>query len=261
MGQLASAIYRGEVLHARRDGVAHRVRLPLYMLYLDLAELPRLDDVSRLFAVDGVAVASFYREDYLAPHDVPLDEAVRARVEQLGGARPTGPIRMLTQVRTFGYVFNPVTFYYCYGESSEGVDTSPQAVLAEITNTPWKERHCYLIERSPEGDCTGEFDKRFHVSPFMPMGQRYRFRFSVPGEKLSVGIENLEGARKVFEATLSLRRQPFDAGGLRGVLLRHPAMSLKAHAAIYGHALALYLKRAQFYPHPRKLHPRGASGT
>ena len=168
--------------------------------------------------------------------------------ERLGSA-PTGPIRLLTHLRSFGHCFNPVSFYYCFAPGGERLE----AIVAEVTNTPWGERHAYVL---PRGDDDGEvlgggFDKRLHVSPFMGMDQRYTWKAPAPGATLSVHIESSEDGRRAFDATLGLRRRPFTRRVLADVTARYPAATLRMLALIYGHAIALKLKGVPVQPHPQ----------
>jgi DUF1365 family protein len=235
----ASALYVGTLGHARRAPVRHAFAYRVHMLYLDLAELDALPGAP-LLGVERARPMSFRRRDYLGPAHVPLDQAVRDEVERQLGTRPLGPIRLLTMVRSLGYVFNPVSFYYCFDPGEQVV-----AIAAEITNTPWRERHTYVV---PAGGA--DFAKRFHVSPFFGMAQGYRWRFSPPGERLTVDMENLEGADKVFHARLALRRRPLSWRSLAAVTLRQPVMAAAAHAAIYWQALRLRGKGAPYHAHP-----------
>lgn len=241
---LASGIYHGHVRHRRKTPRAHEFNYGLYMLYLDLDELPTLFDGRMLWSHERRNLYSFRRSDYLGPADVPLDEAVRDVVERNSGTRPTGPVRMLTQLRSFGYVFNPVTFYYCFDEAGK-VDS----VVAEITNTPWGERHRYVL-RAAGGPLRFDFGKEFHISPFMGMDVDYEWRFSEPGELLAVHMRNLEQGDRTLDVTMRLERRPFTARELARAALKHPAMTVKVVAGIYWQALRLYLKRTPFFPHP-----------
>src|SRR4029077_460222 len=147
----------------------------------------------------------FRRRDYLGDSAVPLQRAVRDVVEDQTGARPEGPIRLLTPPRSFGHCFNPVSFYYCFEPRGEHL----QALVAEVTNTPWGERHAYVIEgkqRDPSV-LAGEFDKALHVSPFMGMDHRYETRAAAPAETLSVHIASSRAGDTVFDVTLALRRR------------------------------------------------------
>jgi DUF1365 family protein len=255
-----SALYRGWVRHRRKAPTGHAFRYRLFMLYLDLGELPGVFDCARLWSARRPAPAWFRRADYLGPAQLPLDEAVRAHVEGETGVRPDGPVRMLTHLRYFGYCMNPVTFYYCFDRAGERV----RYIVAEINNTPWDERHAYVLDvarSQPEGRARRwSFGKSFHVSPFMPMDMDYEWRFDEPGAGLHVHMENLRGGERVFDATLDLEREPITARTLNRALLAHPFMTLKVVAMIYWHAFRLWLKRVPFHPHPAALDP-GAGVT
>ncbi len=163
--------------------------------------------------------------------------------------RPAGPIRLLANLNTFGHCFNPVSFYYCMDESAEGV----QAVVAEVTNTPWRERHvlCARHERSERAPVlAGDFAKTLHVSPFMGMDYRYEWRLTEPGETLLVHIASSSEGRVVFDATLSMRRQELTSSTLARMSARYPAAALRTLALIYGQAVRLKLRGAPTYPHP-----------
>ena len=160
-----------------------------------------------------------------------------------------GPIRLLTHPRYAGYVFNPVSFYYVFNPDHSDVDF----VVAQITNTPWGERHSYVLDCRAQTDPDNlrfQFDKQFHVSPFMPMTQAYDWRFSSPGERLGVHMKNVEGNDRIFDATLALEATPLDATAIRRALVQYPLMSFKVVGGIYWNALRLALKRTPFHSHP-----------
>ena len=166
--------------------------------------------------------------------DAVPDTAVRALVHERIGHTPQGPIRLLTTLRTLGHCFNPVSFYYCFAADGERLE----AVVAEVTNTPWGERHAYVVG--------GELEKELHVSPFMPMDQRYTVRAPAPGETLSVHIESRQDGQVAFDATLGLKRRPLTGRSL----LRPLVPTVRMLALIYGHAVALKLKGVPVQPHP-----------
>ena len=157
---MKSAIYEGLVRHRRFEPVHHEFRYPLFMMYIDLAELPELFQHHMLYSAESPAVAWFRRKDYLGDPDLDLDEAVRNTVHSATGKKPDGPIRILTHLRTFGYVMNPVTFYYCFRSSEDGLD----AVVAEITNTPWGERHTHVLKPSKDGPYQYPYLSLIHIS-------------------------------------------------------------------------------------------------
>jgi uncharacterized protein len=243
----ASAIYAGTIRHRRRtphQEFTHRV----WLAYVDLHELPGL--LGGRLLRRGPGALRFRRRDYLGPAAVPLDTAVRDRVAELSGHRPAGPIRLLTQLRSFGLCFNPVSFYYCFDRHDGGERL--HSVLAEVTNTPWGERHSYLVsERSPDSlVLRGRFAKELHVSPFMGMDHVYDARATPPGPTLSVHIESRRDGDAVFDATLALRRLPFSRRAVARMIARHPMSTARVLALIYGHAVGLKLAGARVHPHP-----------
>jgi uncharacterized protein len=243
-----SRIYKGWVSHRRVAPTAHRFRYRMFMLYLDLAELPHLFDGTPFWSARRRAPAWFNRRDYLGAPDVPLDDAVRQLVFERTGVRPSGPIRLLTHLRYFGYCMNPVSFYYCFDTSGSRLET----IVAEITNTPWKERHQYVLSIDPAHGKTKRFgfDKDFHVSPFLPMDMQYAWNFSEPSQGLYVHMENHRDGQPVFDATLALREEPVTRGALLRVLATFPLMTLKVIAAIHWQALRLWLKHTPIFDHP-----------
>jgi hypothetical protein len=243
-----SCVYRGTIRHRRHAPVPHEFRYGLFMLYLDLAELSHVFERRWLWSARRPAPAWFRRADYLGDPAVPLDRAVRDLVTERTGTPPRGPVRMLTHLRYFGYVQNPVTFYYCFSPADDRLET----IIADITNTPWGERYAYVLPVRP-GDGRrhrARLEKAFHVSPFLPMDHAYDWRFSVPGSSLSVHMENLAAGQRVFDATLVLRRAPLTGPVLAGALMRYPWMTARVVVGIYWQALRLWFKGAPFFPHP-----------
>lgn len=246
-----SALYTGRLRHRRFAPRPHAFSYAVYMAWLDLSELDEVFRGRWFWSTRRRALAWFRRADYLGDAALPLDEAVRRRVAEAGRPRPAGPVRMLTQLRNYGHCFNPVTFYYCYDPAGSKVET----VVAEITNTPWGERHSYVLP-APPGLADGDtldfgFGKDFHVSPFMPMDVAYHWRFSAPGQRLAVHMENFRGGVAVFDATLAMTRREITGPALAGVLLRFPFSTLRVLVAIYWQALRLKLKGVPFHDHPR----------
>jgi len=254
-----SALYTGWVRHRRFAPRPHAFRYPIYLTYLDLAELPGVFDRFWLWSARRRALAAFRRGDYHGDPAQPLDECIRDLVTARTGQRPEGPIRLLTHLRYFGYCFNPVSFYYCFDATDSRVET----IVAEITNTPWEERHAYVLPVSAAAPAGArawrfEFDKAFHVSPFLPMDMRYDWRFTAPTETLDVHMENSRAGAVEFDATLHLRREPITGLSLARALCAFPLITLTVSARIYWQALRLWLKRTPFFAHPDKL-PLGRS--
>jgi uncharacterized protein len=234
------------------------LRYPLFMAYLDLDELPACFDGHWLWSARRPALAWFRRADYLGDPNVPLADAVRALVLERTGVAVDGPIRLLTHLRCFGHCFNPVSFYYCFDPAGEHV----RAVVAQVTNTPWGERHSYVIavnEAANHGTVTlmrARLQKRLHVSPLMGMDHIYDWRLTEPCERLSVHIESHRvgpsRTESVFDATLSLRRREMTRGEMNRALARYPFLTMRILLRIYTHALRLKLRGAKYFPHPQR---------
>jgi DUF1365 family protein len=251
-----SAIYSGWLDHRRHAPRVHAFRYPLFMVYLDLAELDTVFAGRWLWSCRRPALARFRRRDHLGDPEVPLDDAVRQLVAERTGRRPDGPIRLLTHLRYFGYVFNPVSFYYCFSSDGQGID----AVVAEVNNTPWGERHCYVVPGPAKGGpVRGRSEKAMHVSPFHPMALRYHWHFAPPDERLRVHMRlhprHEPEAPAVFDAAMVLRRHPVTPARLAWTLLRFPLMTVQVIAAIHWQALKLWLKRVPVHDHPAKPAP------
>jgi uncharacterized protein len=245
-----SRIYKGWVEHTRFAPRRHRFRYRLFMMFLDLAELPALFDHTPFWSARRPALAWFKRSDYLGPAEIPLDEAVRRLVCERTGARPQGPIRLLTHLRYFGYCMNPVSFYYCFDRS--GLEL--QTIVAEITNTPWGERHQYVLPVGGDKRLKRfAFDKDFHVSPFMPMDMQYRWCFSAPAERLFVHMENARAGERMFNATLNLHRAAITPAALLKLLGFYPLMTLKVISGIHWQAFRLWWKRTPVYDRPGQI--------
>jgi DUF1365 family protein len=255
---IESAAYEGWVRHRRFEPVEHEFRYPLFLMYLDLAELPGVLDPFPVVSARRRADARFRREDFMGDPARPLDECAREAVATVTGDRPTGPVRLLAGLRYFGHAFNPVSFYYCFDEDGRQVE----AVVADVQNIPWGERHPYVLARGERrGTVLGdELEKTFHVSPLMGMDQTYAFRATEPGDRLVAHIESRprnSASGRTFDATLSLRRRPLSRRTLTGLLARYPAMSLQTVAKIYAQSLRLKLKGAKYHSHPDGSRPRG----
>ena len=255
---MKSRIYEGWVRHRRMSPRRHEFRYRICLMYLDLSELDQVFQRRWLWSSSRPAVARFDRRDHLGCPSAPLDSEVRDLVERETGRRPRGRIALLTHLRYFGYCMNPVSFYYCWDADGQAVET----VVAEVNNTPWGERHCYVLDaRSQPRDASHlrfELRKEFHVSPFMPMEQDYAWKFSVPGESLNVHMESFESDHKKFDASMHLEAVPISGPSLAGVLVRYPFMTARVILAIYWQALQLWRKRVPFHAHPKHRIPREA---
>lgn len=258
-----SALFEGRIRHRRFSERNHRLDYPVFMLYVDLDEIDLVFAGSRLWSSRGPAWAWLRREDYFGDSKQPWADVVRDRVEEHCGRRPLGSVALLTIPRTLGIRMNPVSFYYCQDSSGE-----LEAVVAEITNTPWDERHLYVVHRDQLEKGEGPpsmssetqappwkvwLNKHFHVSPFLPMDLRYRWVLNAPRESLIFHMENYRGQEKLFDATLSLNRKEITPASLRRVLLGHPWMTARIIFWIYLHAAILKIKGVRFHTHPKHL--------
>jgi len=256
-----SAIYEGTIRHRRFRPVENNFKYRLFMLYLDLTELDAVFNMHPFWAAERPNLAVFRRRDYPGDPRVDLDISIRTWIQTRTGERPIGPIRVLTHPRYFGISFNPVSFYYCF----DAKDRHVEYIVAEIRNTPWLEYHRYLFpswenRHSLRNWRRYQFEKRFHVSPFMEMGIRYDWRFRVPGERLNVHMTNYRGEERMFDASLDLQRREIDRRALSAVLLWYPPMTAKVILMIYWQALRLWWKGAPFFTHPARQVPKTKEG-
>jgi hypothetical protein len=240
---LRSAIYTGWLRHQRfGPGPAHDFTYRVAMPLLDLDELERVTALHPLWSARRPAPVWFRRADFLGDARQPLGGAVHDLVAQRCGRRPTGPVALLANLRTWGWLFNPISLYFCYGEPGGTVDF----LVAEVQNTPWHDR-CQYVVGAPGRH---RFAKVMHVSPFLPMDAEYELSYKAPGDKLVVRMDLWRQNQRLFAATLALRRGPLRRSELGQVLWAYPAMAQRVSAGIYAQAGRLGLKGAPFFRHP-----------
>jgi hypothetical protein len=243
----ASCIYEGTIRH-RRSTPRREFRHRIALAYVDLDELPAL--LGGRFVRPRPGALRFRRGDYHGDASVPLSQAVRDTVERHAGVRPRGPVRLLTQLRSFGHCFNPVSFYYCIRGDGDG--DGVEAIVTEVTNTPWGERHAYVLHAGEPRSrvLRASFEKALHVSPFMAMDHTYALHATVPASTLSVHIESRRAGALAFDATLALRRRELTAASARSLSARYPLETVRVLALIYAHGLRLRLAGARAHAHP-----------
>lgn len=245
-----SCLYQGHVRHRRLEPVRNEFRYPITFLYLDLDEIDQVVARLPLLGCGRRCIASFHRPDHLGASNVTLRESVIGLLRaQLHEVPEVGPIRLLTLWRSWGGYFSPVNFYYCFDHRDEAV----VAIVAEVSNTPWGERHCYVLgepTRLAGTRLAFENPKEFHVSPFLPVDLQYRWKLSDPGSSLTLQLEVRREERCLLDATLTLRQRPLTRASWLGTLLRYPWVPAYVLFAIYWQAFRLWFKKAPFFPHP-----------
>jgi hypothetical protein len=256
-------ICEGRVWHVRTEPFRHAFDYRVALLALDLDDLERAFAGHRFWSLDRLNIGSFHTRDHLGG-TTDLAGAARAAIFERLGFQPRGRVDLLCHPRYLGYTFNPVTFYLFHATDSSDaaedtraiVDPSPdrhglEAILLEVTNTPWNERHLYALDcRGLASPLVFELDKAFHVSPFLPMDMRYRFRFEIDAGHFRVTKENLQDGRRHFIARMELERKPLTQSALSRLLLQFPPMTGRVIVAIYWQALKLWLRGARYHPKP-----------
>lgn len=245
-----SCIYEGTVTHSRRSPIDHRFRYAVRWVYLDLEEVPDLLGKLRLLSDRKFHTYSFLPSDHMERSIGDLRTEVLSRVQLASGETPSGPVRLLTPLRQFGFYFSPISLFFCWGHTPD-----LHSIVAEVNNTPWRERHWYVLNENNRLDGSGlryQHHKQFHVSPFMDMDSTYRWQLSEPGEQLNVSMMVSREKQPFFTAGMDLRRRPLTDHALSISLIRFPVASLQMLGAIYFEALRLWKKKCPFYAHPSK---------
>lgn len=239
-------VFTGTVRHRRFKTRWRDFKYRVFMVLVNLDDVTALFNVGRFWGT-GPALVQFRREDYLVSNRT-LSEEVMWSLEKVLGIKERGRLLMLSNPRIFGYLINPITVVFCFNKANTGL----QAVILEVTNTPWKERVRYVLPCDPEARTQRiQFGKEMHVSPFLPMNMRYEFRCNTPGEKVAVHLRNLESDQCVFDATVALSNQGSGQRVKRNVLLSYPWMTLKVFLAIHWQALRIFLQGVPVVAHPK----------
>jgi DUF1365 family protein len=247
---MESAICIGKLRHRRFTPVKHDFTYPIFMVLMDIDRLKEMAEISPFISYNRWNWAAFYERDHFGEAQIPLRERLRRDAEANGFSLPDGRIFLLTHLRYFGYVFNPVSFFYCYDRAE-----SLQAVLAEVHNTFGDAENYWLTAHNEWRSAKVHRyrdAKRLHVSPFNPMNLDYTFVFNDLNEsqRLMIHMNTIEDGRVNLDATLQLERQEWSRQALHRALIKHPWMTAKVITTIYWEALRLYWKGAKFYPDP-----------
>ena len=250
---LHSCLYSGEVRHRRFSPIDHQFAYQLQMLALDADELSAGQLPAGLLGRQWWSPLRFREQDYLPGDPAPLKQRITEKVRTLGGDSHIARVLMLVQVRCFGFYFSPANFYFCYDDAQQC-----QSVLVEVSNTPWLEKHYYLLSMQEAAPVTL---KAFHVSPFMDLLMNYHWQLKAPqpdSDRLLIHIENRRPAKeqelrgpKLFDATLTMTRRPLSDAAKLQVRWSLSLMTLKVVAAIYWQALKLFAKRVPFVPYQK----------
>lgn len=243
-----TAFYVGRLSHARLTPKPHRFSYPVFMPFVDVDAVESITDRVPFWSKKRLAPARFVRSDFIGDDDISISEAIKIRISETTGKSFSGQIFLLANWRYFGLQNNPIACYFCVGGDSQKLDY----IVAEVTNTPWGERHSYVL---PVIDSTEpfhtEFAKELHVSPFHGMNQRYRWLSTTPSDSLAIKLTNIEEEERVFHAVLQLRRVPVSVKSGLALLFRFPLETAKVTLGIYWQALTLFLRRVPLYSHPK----------
>jgi DUF1365 family protein len=245
---ITSGIYAGTLRHRRLRPRPNNFTYPIFMAFLDIDKLPELVEVSPLASYNSRNAISYQERDHFGDPTMPL--RARLQLDAMKAGVPVdlgGSAFLLTHLRTFGYNFNPVSFYYLY------TDASFTSVMAEVNNTFGETQNYWLTEQdeAPAGTSRRyRFRKNFHVSPFMAMEQSYDWTFTAPGDDLIVQSMNFEAGELVFDSTLKLERREWTRRELHRAIAQFPFMTLRVIAAIHWQAVRLMLKGMRSVTHP-----------
>jgi hypothetical protein len=255
---MESALYFGTLRHRRFAPARHEFAYPVFMAFLDIDRIPELMRVSPFAGYNRWNWTGYDEHDHFGDPRLPLRRRMELDAARHGIRLPGGPIFLLTHLRYLGYCFNPVSFYYCYDRGGR-----LEMMLAEVSNT-FGDAHNYWLTPAQERPAANakrySCPKVLHVSPFMKMELDYTFIFTEPGDALAAHMNTLDSGRTFFDATLTLRRQPWTATALHRALIQYPWMTFRVTAAIHLEALKLYFKKLRFYPSPRTGYRRPVTG-
>jgi DUF1365 family protein len=247
---MESALYAGKLRHRRFSPRRHSFSYPVFMAFLDIDRLPELMRVSPFAGYNRWNWTGYYERDHFGDAKKPLRARLAEDAAKNGVALVDGPIFLLTHLRYFGYVFNPVSFYYCYDNSG-----NLSQIMAEVNNT-FAESHNYWLTPANERESAAAkryaTAKQMHVSPFMGMELDYDWIFTAPAEQLVAHMNTVADGNAFFDATLQLDHRPWTRRELHRALISYPFMTLRVIGGIHWEALKLWLKGVPVFTHPTK---------
>lgn len=242
-----NAICTGWVKHTRTEPVTNTFKYRIFKPLVNLDQLESAVSINRWWSIGRFNAASYRRRDHFGDPDQALAETVRDQIQEDLGRRPTGPVLMLAHWRYWGYAINPITLYFCYSASGQ-----LDAILSEVTNTPWGEKCTYALNWQAGDKPIQKFrtEKIMHVSPFLPMNMFYHWSIKATDEQLIVHLENHQDNHKKFAATLSLQPKAWTKRNTNKVLWHYPLMTVKVVSMIYWQAIKLWFKKVKVVDHP-----------
>lgn len=259
-------VYEGSVMHARHTPKRHHFSYKLFYLLIDLDEINLLSELSPLWSVNKINLVQFRHKDYMnGTISGNLKSSVVDIILRQTQDHFKGKIFLLTNLRYWGYCFNPVSYYFCFNENG-----ALQYIVDEVSNTPWKERYQYVHKinipsnnsskpnshNKQPPELVFEFKKAFHVSPFMPMDMRYKTIYKISNNKILIHMslyktEQSDTRREIFFASMNLKNgQPLTPKNANLLPFRFPFQCSKIILSIYWQAFRLWIKRFPFYAHP-----------
>lgn len=241
--------YSGLIRHRRFQPKQHEFNYNLFMFCLDLDELSQLFNRWPIVSMDRPALGRFNRKDHIGSEDISLKSHVLNQVHEQLGIHVDGRVTLLTHIRMWGVLMNPIAVFSCYDK-----DQQLQAVALQVTNTPWDEQCLYVLRADPSTTKQHfEFDKQMHVSPFNPMNMRYHCHYMLQDEQMILHLENHQDEQRITDATLVMQAQPLTHKKLVQSIVLYPYMTSKVYYGIYKQAFSLFMKRNPVYTNPTTL--------
>jgi DUF1365 family protein len=244
-------LFEGWVSHSRSKPVEHRFHYRMFQVWVDLKQIDTLDQISRWWSSTSFNLVQFKRQNYL-PSEQSLYQETCSTIKRHTGNEFEGNAYLLANLSYWGVCFNPVVFIACY----EGDEL--RYLVSEVHNTPWNQRFTYVHDASSahakpdaKGFHVANFDKEFHVSPFMPMDLQYRWKYKIDDTRFFINMVLSQDNESIFNVTMQLDGKPLSRTRANLLPFRFPLICIKVIAAIYWQALCLWFKRVPFFSHPK----------